>query len=119
MAKNKQNLSNWRKRDYQNKREQILAQRRADYWSNPEKYLTANRARKRESINGDPPHEGKCPICQATKVLYYDHNHTTKKFRGWICTDCNKGIGLFHDNPEALRMAAFYLIWNNGMKSPL
>lgn len=62
---------------------------------------------------------GKCEICQkpararnkwkADSKLHVDHCHTTGKVRGMLCTDCNRGIGLFRDDPKALRRAADYL----------
>lgn len=38
-----------------------------------------------------------------------DHCHTTGKVRGIICNECNRGLGYFRDNPDALRNAATYL----------
>ena len=42
-----------------------------------------------------------------------DHDHQTKKFRGWICHLCNQGIGKLGDNLEGLAKAALYLSENN------
>ena len=57
--------------------------------------------------------EGSCAICgrSFTKEFYpnVDHNHTTSKVRGLLCTPCNRGLGLFQDNPDILRAAATYL----------
>lgn len=39
----------------------------------------------------------------------YDHNHLTGNGRGWLCPDCNSGIGLLGDNPRLLEAAAQYL----------
>ena len=50
-----------------------------------------------------------CPICQKEKALVYDHCHTTNAFRNWICRECNSGLGLFYDDPTALRTAATYI----------
>ncbi len=38
-----------------------------------------------------------------------DHNHSTNKFRGIICTECNLGLGKFKDNAATLISAATYL----------
>lgn len=110
MPRDRDNLLRWKRDEYQKKRDAILAQRKADYGKNPEKYLAANRARKRQGTDGTPPHEGECPICERTAMLYYDHDHGTKRFRGWICTRCNTGLGYFRDDVEALRAAIGYLV---------
>ena len=56
---------------------------------------------------------GGCKICGkaegATKKLDVDHCHTTGRIRGLLCENCNRGLGLFYDNPDRLRMAADYL----------
>jgi hypothetical protein len=57
---------------------------------------------------------GKCAICGieesvCKQKLCMDHNHTTGKFRGWLCHKCNSGIGSFDDNPHLLEKAASWL----------
>lgn len=62
-----------------------------------------------------PDSDHKCPICNRGIELLNkngfvcDHDHATKSFRGWICDDCNGGLGKFFDNPELLLAAANYL----------
>lgn len=58
----------------------------------------------------------KCEICCRTPeghgadgTLHADHCHATGKFRGFLCSDCNRAIGLFRDTPELLTKAADYL----------
>ena len=60
----------------------------------------------------------KCAICHGTgfkmqerhkSELVVDHCHETGKVRGLLCHNCNRALGLFHDNKEALLRAIEYL----------
>ena len=67
-----------------------------------------------EEVLNHPPQD-KCESCgfkpdgSPWNVLVIDHDHQTLKIRGWLCAPCNKGIGLFEDNPGLLRAAIKYL----------
>lgn len=55
-----------------------------------------------------------CAICGkpqpgSSKLFHVDHSHRTGKVRGILCPRCNTGLGMFKDNPAALRAAADYL----------
>lgn len=43
------------------------------------------------------------------KSLQIDHDHETGAFRGLLCSSCNKGLGLYRDDPALLRAAADYI----------
>lgn len=60
---------------------------------------------------------GTCAICSVSlvwgsKASYgacVDHCHLTGTVRGLLCYHCNRGLGLFMDNPAFLEAAASYL----------
>lgn len=55
---------------------------------------------------------GKCEICQQLvplDKLHIDHNHTTNKFRGVICYNCNVSLGMMQENTSYLQAMITYL----------
>ena len=50
-----------------------------------------------------------CECCGRIDKLFYDHDHSSKKLRGFCCRSCNSGIGLLGDSEEGLRQALAYL----------
>jgi Recombination endonuclease VII len=59
---------------------------------------------------------GECAICGTSDFSKHppatDHDHITGRFRGILCSACNKGLGSFKDSPEILIKAAEYLYQN-------
>lgn len=59
--------------------------------------------------------QGKCAICGTTEpgsghnYMATDHDHETGKVRGLLCHKCNRGLGLFGDDPDNLLNAYTYL----------
>lgn len=56
---------------------------------------------------------GVCAICGKDNgqiALCIDHDHATNEVRGLLCNLCNRGIGLFNDNPNLLDKAKQYVI---------
>ncbi len=50
-----------------------------------------------------------CAICGHGEGLHIDHDHKTGKIRKRLCGNCNRGLGVFQENPGLLREAALYL----------
>lgn len=66
--------------------------------------------RKKLKSQNRPPLSGPCPICgEHTDTWILDHCHFTDVFRGYICNNCNLGLGRFNDDARLLKNAIFYL----------
>jgi hypothetical protein len=55
-----------------------------------------------------------CAICGKVaewgkRGLHRDHDHKTGKTRGYLCHNCNVGLGHFKDSPKLLQKAIEYL----------
>jgi len=76
--------------------------------------------RRRLRLSHPEPPPGDCPICNNhTNKWVLDHCHTEETFRGYICTSCNSGIGLLHDDPDILTNALFYLLTSTQPYEPV
>ena len=53
--------------------------------------------------------DNRCAICNSTQKLVIDHNHTSGKVRGLLCSKCNLGLGHFKDDISNLKEAIKYL----------
>ena len=95
------------------------ALRKARYAADPESHAAAQRHR----YYGLSPEKGKalfaaqgkkCAICKTDKprgrgAWHLDHDHSTGELRGFLCQQCNTGLGNFQDNTERMEAAAAYL----------
>ena len=80
--------------------------------------------------NPYPDEDYCCPICKRgieeigkygqprLQTWVLDHCHDSDTFRGWLCSNCNTGLGGFQDNADNVSRAYEYLIkhrMNNGL----
>jgi hypothetical protein len=61
-----------------------------------------------------PPKPDKCECCLLPVILKkkwrLDHDHNDHTFRGWVCENCNFGIGQLGDDIEGVVKALNYLL---------
>ncbi len=52
-----------------------------------------------------------CECCgKKDEKLQWDHCHNTTNHRGWLCSNCNTGIGKLGDNLQGVTNAMNYLL---------
>ena len=80
--------------------------------------IAASKRRRKFGTDGRALWEsqrGLCAICKVDlmtltpKHRHLDHDHITKKVRGWLCYNCNHMIGKAKDDPARLQAAIKYL----------
>ena len=68
---------------------------------------------RRELKKTAPPRPSICDCCgnvpKHNKKIVLDHCHEKSVFRGWLCDQCNVGIGNLGDNLAGLERAVVYL----------
>lgn len=65
-----------------------------------------------------PPKSEYCQCCKIkAPYLVLDHDHLTGNFRGWICRNCNQGIGKLGDNLDGIIRAVNYLLSAKKLKT--
>lgn len=90
-----------------------IKERARAYEQKPE--IKARRRERRHSRHGTIPIRPMPEFCECRgcipgkKGLVIEHCHKTNKFRGWVCNNCNTGIGMLGDTVEGLMHAVEYL----------
>lgn len=90
--------------------EKVRATQRLYTARNKEKILAYRRIKNYPAPTRKIP--SVCEVCgnpPGKHALSLDHCHLTKKFRGWLCSNCNRALGHAQDCPKILRALADYL----------
>lgn len=120
--------------EYQQNKEQRSKKAKENYWKNPQiARERANKYRKafpnkvkstklmqefglsyEEYVSKLEAQNYSCAICDKhesnfTFKLAVDHDHESGKIRGLLCSNCNNGLGRFHDDLNKLQNAIEYL----------
>jgi hypothetical protein len=79
-----------------------------DRWIQKRYGITIKDYKQLEMVQG-----GRCAICGGPPSgrgrLHLDHNHSTGRIRGLLCSTCNVGIGGLRDSTDLLMAAVEYL----------
>ena len=113
---NKERLSANRKKNYAANARDRQAYARAWYANGGAEIQRATRLMRTYGITTEEYEDmylavtGHCQICgEYWDILAVDHDHETGKVRGLLCQQCNRGIGIFQDDPIRVRQALTYL----------
>ena len=76
--------------------------------------IQLQRSKHNKNRKTAPPQPKNCDCCGTllTQTVCYDHDHETGRFRGWLCHNCNSGIGKLGDDLEGVLKAVTYLTTN-------
>jgi hypothetical protein len=107
-------------REYQRKRrladpEKFRVEAREQKRKNPERSKeTSRRSKWRKKGMPEPtrPRPEFCECCgrpPSARALANDHCHYSNVFRGWLCSNCNSGIGKLGDDIPGIVRALKYL----------
>lgn len=99
------------KRRWAENRTDMRAKQKRWRENNPN-YAKERRKAELEQAAGRP-RAARCECCgkppEDHRALAFDHCHDSGDFRGWLCDNCNVGIGKLGDTIEGVKKALAYL----------
>lgn len=100
-------IKKWR----EDNRAKMIESGRKSYYKHREKNIrrVVEGVRKRKERLAGRPRTDHCEICLRVGSVVFDHCHTTGKFRGWLCTRCNRYLGWVENNLALIDKMKQYL----------
>jgi hypothetical protein len=108
---NPEKLKQHQRKYYEENREVLIEKNKEYAQKNKDKIRVYQRAYNGvpEATRSCPSHCECCGRLPGRRGLVRDHDYETNAFRGWICDDCNLGLGKIGDTLEAARNLVKYL----------
>ncbi len=105
---------------YRTRHRKRLAEKQKEWTKNNPRKATESVIKAKYGITLDEyeaklaSQDNKCALCGKFEVikgrrLAIDHSHETGQIRDLLCSLCNKGLGLFQEDPTILLKAVEYL----------
>jgi hypothetical protein len=109
-ARRKAYMAAW----YLRNRDRVLAQKIAYNHANAERIAVTQARYRARTKYGMTLEERNTMLAQGCRICSrpataIDHDHDTGEVRGPLCDGCNRGLGMFEDNPALLERAIAYL----------
>lgn len=64
---------------------------------------------KEMGLSYKAPEGTPCELCGTINKIVFDHCHSSKIFRGWLCDPCNRSCGVLGDNVNSLLKVVNYM----------
>lgn len=108
-------LKQWRAANPEKRKKQARENSRRRREADPRAAAAANRKHRGlpEPTRTQPRYCECCASPATGRNMHLDHCHATGRFRGWLCTNCNVGIGNLGDNLVGVQRAMLYLRRNS------
>lgn len=112
--------SKTKNKKYFENNKQTLNQKQKEWNSSNKQKVRNSKLKRKFGINLEEKEKlfslqnHQCAICKTKENIRdrdwdVDHCHITGKVRGILCSNCNRGLGLFKDDPSTLLSAFAYL----------